>query len=53
MLTAAAKCEFESVATVAVDSAANAAYLAASILSTSDDRLAAELDAYRKGLGHD
>lgn len=38
------------VATVAVDSAANAAYLAASMLSVSDDRIAKVLTAYREGL---
>jgi 5-(carboxyamino)imidazole ribonucleotide mutase len=38
------------VATVAVDSAANAAYLAASMLSVSDDRIAKALIAYREGL---
>jgi len=38
------------VATVAVDSAANAAYLAASVLSTSDDRVAKALDDYRQEL---
>jgi len=38
------------VATVAVDSAANAAYLAASVLSTSDDGIAKGLDDYRRGL---
>jgi 5-(carboxyamino)imidazole ribonucleotide mutase len=38
------------VATVAVDSAANAAYLAASMLSVSDDRIAKALSAYRQGL---
>jgi 5-(carboxyamino)imidazole ribonucleotide mutase len=38
------------VATVAVDSAANAAYLAASMLSVSDDRIAKALAAYREGL---
>jgi 5-(carboxyamino)imidazole ribonucleotide mutase len=38
------------VATVAVDSAANAAYLAASMLSVSDDRIAKALTAYREGL---
>lgn len=38
------------VATVAVDSAANAAYLAASILSLSDAELATRLSDYRKSL---
>lgn len=38
------------VATVAVDSAANAAYLAAAMLSLGDDRLAKALDDYRDGL---
>ncbi len=38
------------VATVAVDSAANAAYLAASVLSTSEDRIAKALANYRQGL---
>ncbi len=38
------------VATVAVDSAANAAYLAASILSVTDDRIAGALESYREGL---
>ncbi len=38
------------VATVAIDSAANAAYLAASILSVSDPELAAKLESYREGL---
>ena len=38
------------VATVAIDSAANAAYLAASILSISDDALATRLAQYRVGL---
>ncbi len=38
------------VATVAVDSAANAAYLAVAILSTHDPALAAALDRYRDGL---
>jgi len=38
------------VATVAIDSAANAAYLAVSILSVSDPDLADRLDAYRKDL---
>jgi 5-(carboxyamino)imidazole ribonucleotide mutase len=38
------------VATVAVDSAANAAYLAASILSMTDDRIADALEDYREGL---
>jgi 5-(carboxyamino)imidazole ribonucleotide mutase len=38
------------VATVAVDSAANAAYLAVSILSVSDGELADRLDAYRESL---
>ena len=38
------------VATVAIDSAANAAYLATSILSLDDDALAAALAAYRRSL---
>ncbi|VAV96115.1 N5-carboxyaminoimidazole ribonucleotide mutase, partial [hydrothermal vent metagenome] len=38
------------VATVAIDSAANAAYLAASILSISDPAIADRLDGYREGL---
>ena len=38
------------VATVAVDSAANGAYLAAAILSLSDGELAGRLAAYRDGL---
>ena len=38
------------VATVAIDSAANAAYLAASILSLTDPDLAHRLDGYREGL---
>jgi len=38
------------VATVAIDSAANAAYLAASILSVSDPELAARLESYRERL---
>ena len=38
------------VATVAIDSAANAAYLAASILSVSDETLAARLAQYRVDL---
>jgi 5-(carboxyamino)imidazole ribonucleotide mutase len=38
------------VATVAIDSAANAAYLALSILSLGDPDLAASLAAYRKSL---
>ncbi len=38
------------VATVAIDSAANAAYLAASILSISDPDIAAALIAYRDSL---
>jgi 5-(carboxyamino)imidazole ribonucleotide mutase len=38
------------VATVAIDNAANAAYLAASILSISDDSLAAQLAKYRVDL---
>ncbi len=38
------------VATVAVDSAANAAYLAVAILSVTDGELAAKLDAYRVDL---
>jgi 5-(carboxyamino)imidazole ribonucleotide mutase len=38
------------VATVAIDSAANAAYLAASIVSVSDQGIAAKLDEYRAGL---
>ena len=38
------------VATVAVDSAANAAYLAVAILSVADEALADRLDAYRESL---
>lgn len=38
------------VATVAVDSSANAAYLAIAILAVSDAELAAALDDYRDGL---
>ena len=38
------------VATVAVDSAANAAYLAVAILAATDTGLAAKLDSYREGL---
>ena len=38
------------VATVAIDSAANAAYLAASVLSVSDERIAKTLADYREGL---
>jgi 5-(carboxyamino)imidazole ribonucleotide mutase len=38
------------VATVAIDSSANAAYLAASILSLGDPALASALAAYREGL---
>ncbi len=38
------------VATVAVDSAANAAYLAASILSLEDEAVSAALSAYRSSL---
>jgi len=38
------------VATVAIDGAANAGYLAASILSVTDDALAARLQEYREGL---
>ena len=38
------------VATVAIDSSANAAYLAASILSLTDDDLATRLTGYRDGL---
>lgn len=38
------------VATVAIDSSANAGYLAASILSVADSELAAKLAAYREGL---
>jgi 5-(carboxyamino)imidazole ribonucleotide mutase len=38
------------VATVALDSAANAAYLAASILSVADDHVADTLATYREGL---
>jgi 5-(carboxyamino)imidazole ribonucleotide mutase len=38
------------VATVAVDSAANAAYLAIAILAATDTGLVARLDAYRAGL---
>jgi 5-(carboxyamino)imidazole ribonucleotide mutase len=36
------------VATVAINGAANAAFLAAEIISLSDDNLAAKLDARRK-----
>jgi 5-(carboxyamino)imidazole ribonucleotide mutase len=38
------------VATVAVDSAANAGYLAVAILAVRDPALAARLEAYRRGL---
>ena len=38
------------VATVAIDSSANAAYLAIAILSIADAELAAKLDDYRAGL---
>ena len=38
------------VATVAIDSSANAAYLAVAVLSVSDSGLAAKLDDYRTGL---
>jgi 5-(carboxyamino)imidazole ribonucleotide mutase len=38
------------VATVAIDSSANAAYLAAAIISVSDEAVADKLDAYREGL---
>ena len=38
------------VATVAVDSAANAAYLAAAVLSVSDETVAEALAGYRQGL---
>ena len=38
------------VATVAIDSAANAAYLAAAIISVSDPDVAAKLEAYRQDL---
>ena len=38
------------VATVAIDSSANAAYLAVSILSLTDDNLAERLRVYREGL---
>ncbi len=38
------------VATVAIDGSANAGYLAASILSVTDDVLAERLSAYREGL---
>jgi 5-(carboxyamino)imidazole ribonucleotide mutase len=38
------------VATVAIDSAANAAYLAAAVLSLSDERIAKALTDYREGL---
>jgi 5-(carboxyamino)imidazole ribonucleotide mutase len=38
------------VATVAVDSAANAAYLAVTILAVTDGELAERLDTYRAGL---
>jgi 5-(carboxyamino)imidazole ribonucleotide mutase len=39
------------VATVAVDSAANAAYLAVAILANNDERLAGELAEYRSSFG--
>ena len=38
------------VATVAVDSAANAAYLAAAVLGVRDEAVAKALDDYREGL---
>jgi 5-(carboxyamino)imidazole ribonucleotide mutase len=38
------------VATVAIDSAANAAYLAAAIIGVNDPGVAAKLDEYRRGL---
>ncbi len=38
------------VATVAIDSSANAAYLAAAIIGVTNDDVAAKLDAYRKSL---
>lgn len=38
------------VATVAVDSAANAGFLAAAVLALGDERIAKALDAYREGL---
>ena len=38
------------VATVAIDSSANAGYLAASILSVNDSELATKLAIYREGL---
>ncbi len=38
------------VATVAIDSSANAAYLAAAILSVNDTALATRLDVYRRNL---
>jgi len=38
------------VATVAIDSSANAGYLAASILSIADPALASRLTEYREGL---
>ena len=38
------------VATVAVDSAANAAYLAAAVLSLGDETVATALAEYREGL---
>ena len=38
------------VATVAVDSAANAAYLAVAMLAATDDQLAERLDEYRESL---
>lgn len=38
------------VATVAVDSSANAAYLAVALLAVTDEGLAARLDAYRESL---
>ena len=41
------------VATVAIDGAANAGYLAVEILALSDDELAARLDASRKGMAEE
>ena len=38
------------VATVAVDGAANAGYLATAVLATADEELEAALDGYREGL---
>ena len=41
------------VATVAIDGAANAGYLAVEILALSDDELAARLDASRKEMAEE